>query len=97
MDEFRALSDVYTVCKISEWAKNNCIKLNIDNCKYLISNVNLKMCDKNIINSKVDYLGITLNNKLNFESHINKLFTRMNRINCCLKHYSFKFNIKMNI
>lgn len=46
--------------------QNNYINLNIDKCKYLIfnsfndtNNYNLKIFDENIINSEVDYFGLT--------------------------------------
>ena len=57
---------------------------------FSISNISIYFSDSEIkINDTVKYLGITIDNKLNFEEHINTLATKISRslgILCKLRH-----------
>ena len=66
------------VSTLMEWFNDNYMKLNDDKCHLLISNLDEEVSaiiGKELIKGKtsVKLLGITIDNKLNFEEHVSKL------------------------
>ena len=68
-----------------KWFENNYMKLNTDKCHLLVSGHKHEKCWVKIGNdqireeSKVKLLGVTIDNKLNFDSHINNICMKANR------------------
>ena len=65
---------------LTEWFQDNYLKMNADKCNFLITNHHgdevSAIVDQEIITAKksVKLLGITIDNKLDFNEHISKLF-----------------------
>ena len=55
------------------WFQNNYIKLNTDKCSYLLGK------DKIWEDNEVKLLGITIDNSLKFDTHINNICTKANQ------------------
>ena len=73
--------DIYNLCK---WFKLNYLKSNEDKCHLLMSNpsgdLSIKVGNEIISNShEVKLLGITINNSLNFDTHVAKLCKKANQ------------------
>lgn len=75
--------------RINEYCNNNCLKLNFKKCKYMKikerkkykdEEITIKIGSNNIEEVKsYKYLGITIDNKLNWNEHINKLIKKIQK------------------
>ena len=71
-------------CKLSEWSKLNCLKLNDDKCHLLVSNhvgdININTGDNIITCSASEkLLGVHIDNTLKFDVHIASLCKKANQ------------------
>ena len=68
-----------------KWFENNFMKLNTDKCHLLVSGHKHEKCwarvgdDQIWEENKVKLLGVTIDNQLSFENHINNICTKANR------------------
>ncbi len=78
----------HNLANISDWPKLNNLSLNLKKCKYIVfhkpkkkSNPLLIMIDDTIIErvQEFNFLGLTLNENLNWKNHINKISNKISR------------------
>ena len=69
--------------KLFDWFSNNQMKANSDKCHLLTSSTDsiaIKIKDNEILNSESEkLLGVTIDNKLNFNNHLQKILKKANQ------------------
>ena len=69
--------------KLIDWFSNNQMKTNPDKCHLLMSitaSIVIKIKDNEILNSESEkLLGVTIDNKLNFKNHLQKVLKKTNQ------------------
>ncbi|CAH0552546.1 unnamed protein product [Brassicogethes aeneus] len=87
--------------KICDWTSQNNIKLNENKCNYIVfknthsSPISLRINNTPISEVKhANYLGLTIDNKLNFEQHIREVKKTINNMCYFLRKNVFLMNQK---
>ena len=80
----------YTVEKVSVWMESNKLAINRDKCKAIgfgatNETTEIKIYDFNIeFVDQIKYLGVYIDSKLSFKSHIEKIVSRMNSLTAAI-------------
>ena len=78
------------LCKMYYWLAANRLSLNLDKTKYMVFHNSKKKIDADVLNIKIldykieqidtfNFLGLTINSKMNWDSHIDKISNKISR------------------
>ena len=95
----------YDLQNILIWLNNNKLKLNMEKTCYIVFNKSIShtanplniSLNNSLINqvTSVNYLGITIDEKLQFKEHMNKILGKLRRNSIIIKHFRNMFDKHM--